>query len=74
MQQRSRQYLLAGDLIRAVDWSKNVTQLKTISFVFITFCSPVTADTEACGTQMGIPPKRQAELCGARHLPRKGRK
>lgn len=55
MQQRSRQYLLAGELMRAVDWSKNATQLKTISFVFITFCSPVTADTEAYGTQMGIP-------------------
>jgi hypothetical protein len=37
MQQRSRQYLLAGDLIRVIDWSENATQLKTISFVFITF-------------------------------------
>jgi len=62
MQQRSRQYLLAGGLMRPVDWSKNATQLKTISFVFIMFCSPVTADTEACETQMEIPPKQQAEF------------
>jgi hypothetical protein len=41
--------------MRAVDWSENATQLKTISFVFITFCGTVIADTEVCGTNYGVP-------------------
>jgi hypothetical protein len=41
--------------MRVVDWSENATQLKTISFVFITFCGPVIADAEACGPNYGVP-------------------